>query len=85
VRGLADGVQPETLAWFRLELTQRSRRQRARGRAGDGCVVESCEKRASAERTTRTNITQLTRDDQLVPSGLLGPVVLRSIFAGGAR
>lgn len=32
----------------------------------------------AAQRTTWTNVTQLTKDDQLVPSGLLGPVRLRA-------
>jgi hypothetical protein len=40
VCSFSDGVEPEALAWSRLEVMQRSRRQRARGRAGDGCVVE---------------------------------------------
>jgi hypothetical protein len=35
-----------------------------------------------AQRTTWTNILQLTKDAQLVPSGLLGPVRLRGVAAG---
>ena len=65
---LADGIQPEPLARRRLELTQCSRRERARGRAGDGCVVEGCEKRASAERSGRQAIS-LVEGDGYCPAG----------------
>jgi hypothetical protein len=32
-----------------------------------------------AERFTRTNIRKFTKDSPLLPSGLLGPVILRSV------